>query len=112
MQQMTLYDFLKPCKKPATSATTAKTRRESHKKTKKTKMYEKVLTALGNEVLTAREIAIRLYDAGAIEYPARAVVQPRITELVENGTIEVVGKKYDSQTERNVAQYSRIESEV
>lgn len=107
MQQMTVFDFLKPCKKPATTATTASTRRESHRKIKKTKMYEKILLAISTDILTAREIAIRLFENGAIEYPARAVVQPRITELVENGVLEVVGKKYDNQTERTVAQYSR-----
>ena len=105
-EQMDIYDILS--KKPATCKETAQTRRESHKKTKKGKMYTRVLEVLGKDVLTAREIAERLCAAGVIDYPARAVIQPRITELVEMGVLKVVGKKYDSQSNRNVAQYWRV----
>lgn len=96
-------------KKPATSKETAQTRRESHQKTNKETMYNKVLEVLKNDVLTAREVAERLCAAGVIEYPARAIIQPRITELVELDTLEVVGKKYDTFSKRNVAQYCRKE---
>lgn len=96
-------------KKPATCKETELTRRESHQKTDKVNMYSKVLEVLKNDVLTAREIAMRLCEAGVIEYPARAIIQPRITELVELDTLKVVGKKYDTFSKRNVAQYCRKE---
>lgn len=107
MQQMTVFDFLTPCKKPATSKETAETRRESHRKTNKENMYSNVLKVLDKDILTAREIAQRLFKMGVIEYPARAIIQPRITELVENGVLRVAGKKFDSQSRRNVAQYRK-----
>lgn len=96
------------CKKPATCVETAQTRRESNKKTNRENMYNHVLKVLGNDILTAREIAERLFQEGVIDYPARAIIQPRITELVENGIIKVVGKKYDNVSKRNVAQYMKI----
>lgn len=104
--QITIEEFLG--QKPATCKETAQTRRESHKKTDKVGLYSKVLKALGKDVLTAREIAQRLYKMGAIDYPARAVIQPRLTELVELNVLKVVGKKYDEHTDRNVAQYWRV----
>lgn len=107
MEQMTVFDFLKPCKKQAVSAVTANTRRESHKKTNKENMHSNVLKAVGEDSLTAREIAQRLFKMGIIEYPARAIIQPRITELVEMQMLKVVGKKYDKQSRRNVAQYEK-----
>lgn len=96
------------CKKPAVSIETAQTRRESHRKTNKENMYSKVLEVLESEDLTAREIAEQLYNNGEIAYPARAVIQPRITELVEAGLIKVTGKKYDGVTKRNVATYRKV----
>ena len=114
--QMNIYDYLggapvqpkKSTKKPAKSKETAQTRRESHSKTSKTNKYTVILTVLGNNVMTAREIAEALYQAGLLAYPARAIIQPRITELTEAGTIKVVGKKFDDATGRNVAQYVKV----
>ena len=116
--QMNIYDYLggapvqptpkQLTPKPAKSKETAQTRRESHKKTIKTNKYTEILTVLGSDVMTAREIADALYNAGILAYPARAMIQPRITELTENGVLKVVGKKYDEVTGRNVAQYWRV----
>lgn len=95
--------------KPATSRITKETRRESYEKTKTTPLKQQVLSVLTGKELTAREIAIEMYKKGYISYPARAVIQPRITELVEMGLIEAACKKYDTETERKVAAYKVVE---
>lgn len=61
-----------------------------------------VLRVLGEDELTAREIAQRL---GTND---RQYVAPRITELKDAGMIEAVGKRKDSITERNVAVWRKV----
>lgn len=97
----------KPKKKKnrATSKTTEETRRESHEKTDKQALALEVIRVLDGKQLTAREIAVEMYNDGLLPYPARAVVQPRITELVQDGKLEAVGKKQDEETQRQVAVY-------
>lgn len=94
--------------KPATSAITKATRIESYTKTEKQPKRQQVLEVLNKQQFTAREIAVEMYETGILPYPARAIIQPRITELVEAGIIEVVGKKWDKETERNVAVYKVV----
>ena len=105
--QMDIYDILSDCKKHATSKATEQTRRESNKKTNRKNMYYNVVKVLGSGTMTAREIAEKLYSKGAIAYPARAVIQPRFTGLVEDGKLVGVGKKFEGATNRNVAVYKR-----
>lgn len=113
MKQMTVGDYLeqmaKPkTPKPATSAITKATRITSYKQTEKQPLRQRVLDTLGNSELTAREIAVEMHKRGLIPYPARAVIQPRITELVEAGVIEAVDVKLDTETERKVAVYKVV----
>ena len=96
-------------KNRATSKTTEETRRESHEKTNKQALAVEVVNALRGKQLTAREIAVEMYNDGLLPYPARAVVQPRITELVQDGKVEAVGKKMDEETQRIVAIYRVVE---
>lgn len=96
--------------KKAVSRITAETRRESHENTDKSGMSQKVLEVFKDKKLTAREAAAEMYEKGYIPYPARAVIQPRITELVESGKLEVVEKKKDIVTDRKVAVY-RVKNE-
>ena len=81
---------------------TAETRRESNRKTDKTTRQNMILAALGNEEMTAREIAYKLH------YTDLNAVKPRLTELMQLGVVEAIGKKYDPLTERNVAVYQRV----
>ena len=90
-------------------AITKETRRESHNKTDKQPLRKAVLDTLGNDILTAREIAEKMYKAGVLPYPARAIIQPRITELEKEGVIKAVGKRKDTITDRKVAAYRRNE---
>jgi hypothetical protein len=118
-KQMELNDFLgnlissAPARKPkatktATSEITKATRIVSYKKTEKQPVYQIIVEILTGKSLTALEIAVTMYKLGYIPYPARAIVQPRVTELVEAGVIEAIGKKYDEETERNVAVYKVV----
>ena len=120
MAQMELNDFLgdlfgklpaapkKKTPKPATSVITQETRKESNKKTDKQTMHKAVIETLGGKELTANEIAAEMHKAGLLPYPARAIIQPRITELVHAGVIETVGKKLDAETDRTVAVYKAV----
>lgn len=80
---------------------TNETRAESLIETDKTIRYAQIRETLKNEPkgLTAREIATKL---GYIERNATA---PRCTELVQKGELEVISKRYDAITNRNVAVY-------
>lgn len=94
--------------KPATSAITKGTRIASYKQTEKQPKRQLVLEVLTGRELTAREIAAEMHKMGVLPYPARAVIQPRITELVEAGVIEAIGTKLDAETERKVAVYKVV----
>ena len=90
---------------------TSQTRWDSFEKLDRNRMYSLILNVVyrdkSEEGLTAREIAIILYEKGLTRSNERGQVQPRLTELVDRGDIEVVGKKYDNLTERKVATYKK-----
>lgn len=99
----------KKAPKPATSEITRQTRRESHERTDKQPLRKVVLEVLdGGKQLTAREIAQEMYMMHVLPYPARAIIQARITELVHDGKVEAVKKKYDAETERDVTVYKAV----
>ena len=86
---------------------TAETRRESYQKTEPENLYKKIISVLAasSVPLSARQVATILFDSGNIEAPYRGIIQPRLTELIEEGEIVVCGKIYDELTKRNVAIY-------
>lgn len=96
------------------TATTAITRRESNQKTKRSFMCQQILIVLyqSAQPLTAREIAIVLHDKGVVKYPARSTVQPRLTEMLEDGEVIVAGKVFDAETNRRVAAYKLPEGRM
>lgn len=79
---------------------TKETRAESLNELDKTKRYEEIRYALKNNGLTARELAKKL---GSEE---RNYVAPRLTELTRKNEVEVISKRYDKKTKRNVAVYA------
>ena len=93
---------------------TAKTRRESNRKTGRSVMCQRILSVMSQTELplTAREIAAELYNNGIVQYPTRSSVQPRLTEMLEDGEVVVAGKVFDSETKRNVAAYKLPERKV
>lgn len=56
-----------------------------------------IIKFIGDKELTSRQIA---YGMGFTDLNS---VRPRLTELKEEGKVEVVGKSYDEVTKRNVA---------
>lgn len=81
---------------------TKETRAESLNELDKNKRYAEIRDGLRNEFngLTARQLANKL---GSEE---RNYTAPRLTELVAKGEIEVISKRYDEKTKRNVAVYA------
>lgn len=63
---------------------------------------KEILKALDIFDMTAREIAYKL------NYKDLNTVKPRITELVQDGLVEVVGKRFDEMTQRKVSVYRAV----
>ena len=93
------------------TGTTAITRRESNQKTERSAACQRILTVLSQSTLplTAREIAVELHNNGLVPYPTRASVQPRLTEMLDDGVVIVAGKVFDEETKRRVAAYKLSE---
>lgn len=84
------------------------TRRESLGKINKTKRYAEIREILkkNKNGLTAKEMAT------ALGYPERNYTAPRLNELEHKGEIEVIGKRYDYETNRHVSVYKLKEVEL
>lgn len=92
---------------------TTDNRFESFEKIDRKRLYDLIIYTLrcnSKNGLTAREIAIILYNQGYIRSNDRQATHPRLTELVDKGIVEVVGKKIDEISLRNVAVYSIIDA--
>lgn len=87
---------------------TTQTRWDSYEKLNKKRLYELILQTLRDvpNGLTAREVAIILYNQGHLISNERQATAPRMTELVDKGEIVVIGKREDVVTGKNVAIYS------
>lgn len=88
---------------------TKQTQRESHEKVDKQVIRNNILNELSYGNMTAREIAVVMHRHGLVTEPTRQQVQPRLTELTQEGLVEVIGKRYDSRTNRHVALYHKVE---
>ena len=87
---------------------TTETRKENYSKLDRNRLYDLILNVLLNnrQGLTAREIAIILYDNGELISNERQATAPRLTELVSYNKVKVVGKKTDVVSNKKVAVYS------
>lgn len=84
---------------------TMETRRESHefiKPLKHTRQTD-IISAMGNDSLTAREIAIKMGFGQDMNK-----VRPRLTELTEKGKIKVVELRCCPVTQRRVAVFKVV----
>lgn len=94
---------------------TTETRRESYEKLDRQRLYDLIVSVLiknGENGLTAREIAVILYNQGFVINNDRQAVQPRLTELVDRNVVQVTGKRFDNITQRNVAVYTLVKEEI
>lgn len=74
---------------------------------KKKKRYEQILNRLGNREMTAKEIAVEMFELGMIASTERNYTAPRLTELEQMGYVEVIDKKKCEWTGKMVAVYRR-----
>lgn len=93
-------------------ATTLECRAESHEKVDKAKRRREILFIMkGNRIMTAMEVANELLNHGFVNRLDRNNAAPRLTEMCQDGTVDVVGKKKDRWTGKMVTCY-QIRSEV
>lgn len=72
---------------------------------KKKKRYEQILHRLQGREMTAKEIAVEMYELEMIPSTERNYTAPRLTELEQMGMVQVVGKKKCDYTGKMVAVY-------
>ena len=93
---------------------TNETRAESYKKIQLKRKSKLIYENLGDGEYTARELAIKMYntfdeDRNRLSRTAeRQETAPRLSELVDDGLVKVVGKKYDEISGCNVAVYKKV----
>ena len=91
---------------------THETRGIAEEEVNKSVRYRQVLEVMGDDALTAKEIAVRMYEKGYIPTSERNFSAPRITELCKTGYIEPVGKKKCKYTGKTVAVFMRCDAEL
>lgn len=88
--------------------TTYETRRESNKKVDRQKRYNQILHILKGRTMTAKEVAVEMNRRGLTPTSERNFAAPRLTELVNDGLVEVVGKRKCQYCHKMVAQYKLV----
>lgn len=87
---------------------TLETRSESNETVDRKKRYSQILEVLGNNEMTAKEIAVEMFNRGYIPTSERNYSAPRLTELSIKGEVEPVGKKKCIYSRKMVAVYRRV----
>ena len=87
--------------------TTLETRSEAHESVNKNLRYSQIIECLleSRIGLTAKEIAVIMMQKGYIPTSERNFVSPRITEMMESGVVEPIGKTKCEYTGRTVTVY-------
>lgn len=88
--------------------TTYETRGESNDKVDRAKRYKQIMAILKAhpEGLTAKETAVQMMKEGYTPTAERNFSSPRITELMQQGKVEPIGKKVCEYTGKKVAVYT------
>lgn len=86
---------------------TFETRRESLESIDKNKRYKEILEVLGNNEMTAKEIAVEMRNKGYIPTSERNFVSPRLTEMSIDGRVEPTGKRKCQFTGKTVTTYRK-----
>ena len=113
---MTIYDFRDGYKKrKGGEMTTLETRAEAGETVDKRKRYSQIIECLltssknnngESMAMTAKEIAVMMWNKGYIPTSERNFTAPRLTELSKMGVVEPVGKKKCQWTGKKVAVYA------
>ena len=85
---------------------TLETRHEANISVDKQKRYKQIIEILqdGRE-LTAKEVAVEMFNKGYISTSERNYAAPRLTELSIKGIVEPIGKTICKYTGKKVAVY-------
>ena len=92
--------------------TTFDTRGEANESVDRVKRYTQIIECLKEKDMTAKEIAVRMYEKGYIPTDERNFAAPRLTELSQRGIVEPVGKKLCMFTGKAVAVYHLIQGQM
>ena len=94
-------------RRPGTNPT-LETRAEAHESVDKKKRYAEIVEIMtdNKEPMTAKEISVEMHKRGYTPTSERNFSSPRITELLKNGVLDVVGKKRCKFTGKTVSVYS------
>lgn len=87
--------------------TTYETRAESHESINKQERYRQILEILGDNEMTAKEIAVEMHRRGYTPTSERNFSAPRLTELLKQGKVDVIGKKSCRYTNKTVSVFAR-----
>lgn len=93
--------------------TTLETRHEAHEQVDKKRRYAEIVEILqeNKRPMTAKEISVEMYHKGYTPTSERNFSSPRITELLKNGVLDVVGKKRCKFTGKTVSVYELREAQ-
>lgn len=85
---------------------TLDTRAEANESADKSKRYKQIVQILyGGKEMTAKEIAVEMWNRGYIPTSERNFTAPRLTELTKKGIVEPCGKQRCTYTGKTVAVY-------
>ena len=95
-------------KRLAGEMTTLETRSESYESVDKQQRYKQILEIMtdNKEPMSAKEISYEMYKRGYTPTSERNFSSPRITELLRNGKLDVIGKKKCKFTGKTVSVYA------
>ena len=92
---------------------TLETRTESYESVDKKKRYKQIVEILyGGKEMTAKEIAVEMWNRGYIPTSERNFTAPRLTELSYKGIVEPCGKQKCTYTGKTVAVYKLMENQT
>lgn len=89
---------------------TLDTRGEAHELVNKEKRYSQIVECLRETPqMTAKEIAVKMYQKGYVPSSERNFAAPRLTEMARAGIVEPVGKTKCQYTGRTVAVWELVD---
>ncbi len=84
------------------------TKQESNKNIDRKKRYSQIMSILKGRTMTAKEVAVEMNLRGFVPTSERNFAAPRLTELVDRGIVEVVGKRKCQYSNKMVAMYKLV----
>ena len=90
----------------ASTVISSETRRDAHEKVDKKKRYRQIIGILaGSDGMTAKEIAVTMMRKGYVPTSERNWSAPRLSELMQNDIVKIIGKKKCDYTGKTVSVY-------